>query len=53
VADLVLENIGAPDWVMQTILLLMALGFPGANWIVRSPLFLLSRWLPFLERIGY
>ena len=28
VADLVLENIGAPDWVMQTILLLMALGFP-------------------------
>jgi len=28
VADLVLENIGAPDWVMQTILLLMALAFP-------------------------
>jgi len=28
VADLVLENIGAPDWVMQTILLVMALGFP-------------------------
>ena len=28
VADLVLENIGAPAWVMQTILLLMALGFP-------------------------
>lgn len=28
VADLVLENIGAPDWVMQTILLLLALGFP-------------------------
>jgi TolB-like protein/Tfp pilus assembly protein PilF len=28
VADLVLENIGAPDWVMQTILLLLVLGFP-------------------------
>ena len=28
VADLVLENIGAPAWVMQTILLLLALGFP-------------------------
>jgi TolB-like protein len=28
VADLVLENIGAPNWVMQTILLVLALGFP-------------------------
>ena len=28
VADLVLENIGAPPWVMQTILLVLALGFP-------------------------
>jgi adenylate cyclase len=28
VADLVLENIGAPDWVMQTIMQLLALGFP-------------------------
>ncbi len=28
VADLVLENIGAPDWVMQTIMLVLALGFP-------------------------
>ncbi len=28
VADLVLENIGAPDWVMQTILLVLLLGFP-------------------------
>jgi TolB-like protein/Tfp pilus assembly protein PilF len=28
VADLVLENIGAPDWVMQTIMLILALGFP-------------------------
>jgi TolB-like protein/tetratricopeptide (TPR) repeat protein len=28
VADLVLENIDAPDWVMQTIMLLLALGFP-------------------------
>jgi len=28
IADLVLENIGAPDWVMQTIMLLMAIGFP-------------------------
>jgi adenylate cyclase len=28
VADLVLENTGAPDWVMQTILLVLALGFP-------------------------
>ena len=27
-ADLVLESIGAPDWVMQTILLVLALGFP-------------------------
>ena len=26
VADLVLDNIGAPDWVMQTILLVLALG---------------------------
>jgi hypothetical protein len=28
VADLVLENIGAPDWVIQTIMLVIALGFP-------------------------
>ena len=28
VADLVLENIGAPDWVMQTIMLVLVLGFP-------------------------
>ena len=28
VADLVLENIGAPDWVMQSIMLILALGFP-------------------------
>jgi TolB-like protein/Tfp pilus assembly protein PilF len=28
VADLVLDNIGAPHWVMQAFLLLMALGFP-------------------------
>ena len=28
VADLVLENIGAPAWVMQTILLILVLGFP-------------------------
>ncbi len=28
VADLVLENIGAPAWVMQTLLLVMTLGFP-------------------------
>ncbi len=28
VADLVLENIGAPDWVMKTIMLVLALGFP-------------------------
>ncbi len=28
VADLVLENIGAPDWVMQSLMLLLALGFP-------------------------
>jgi TolB-like protein len=28
VADLVLENIGAPDWVMQSIMLVLALGFP-------------------------
>jgi len=28
VADLVLENIAAPAWVMQTILLALALGFP-------------------------
>ena len=27
VADIVLENIGAPAWVMQTMLLLLALGF--------------------------
>ena len=28
VADLVLENIGAPDWVMQSILLVLALALP-------------------------
>ena len=28
VADLVLDNIGAPDWVMQSILLVLTLGFP-------------------------
>jgi TolB-like protein/Tfp pilus assembly protein PilF len=28
VADLVLENIGAPPWVMQVLILLFALGFP-------------------------
>ena len=28
VADLVLENIESPDWVMQTIMLVLALGFP-------------------------
>lgn len=30
VADLVLENIGAPDWVIQAIMLVVALGFPVA-----------------------
>jgi len=29
VADVVLENIGAPSWVMQTIMLVTALGFPA------------------------
>jgi hypothetical protein len=28
VADLVLENIGSPPWVIQTIMLVLALGFP-------------------------
>jgi TolB-like protein/Flp pilus assembly protein TadD len=28
VADVVLENIDSPDWVMQTIMLVLALGFP-------------------------
>lgn len=28
IADLVLENIGAPDWVIQSIMLLLALCFP-------------------------
>jgi TolB-like protein len=28
VADLVLENIGAPEWVMQTIMLVLAIGLP-------------------------
>jgi len=28
IADLVLENIGAPGWVMQTIMLLLGIGFP-------------------------
>jgi len=28
VADLVLENIGSPKWVFQTIMLVLALGFP-------------------------
>jgi TolB-like protein/Tfp pilus assembly protein PilF len=30
VADLVLDNIEAPDWVMQAIMLLLAIGFPLA-----------------------
>jgi TolB-like protein len=30
VADLVLENIDAPDWVIQAFMLLLALGFPVA-----------------------
>jgi TolB-like protein len=30
IADLVLENIGAPEWVMQTFMLLIGLGFPLA-----------------------
>jgi len=29
VADLALESFGAPEWVMKTLLLFMALGFPG------------------------
>ncbi|MFT7564947.1 MAG: hypothetical protein ACI8ZT_002610, partial [Bacteroidia bacterium] len=28
ISDLVLENIAAPDWVMQTIMLVLAIGFP-------------------------
>jgi len=28
IADLVLENIGAPDWVMQALMLVLALGLP-------------------------
>jgi hypothetical protein len=28
VADAVLENIAAPDWVIRTVMLLLALGFP-------------------------
>jgi hypothetical protein len=28
VADLALENFGAPDWVIKTILLLLILGLP-------------------------
>jgi TolB-like protein len=28
IADLVLENIGAPDWVMQTLMLVLALALP-------------------------
>ena len=28
--DLVLENTGAPSWVMQTIMALLAVGFPAA-----------------------
>ncbi len=30
VADIVLDNTPAPDWVMQVIMLLMAIGFPLA-----------------------
>jgi TolB-like protein/Tfp pilus assembly protein PilF len=30
IADLVLDNIESPDWVMQTIMLVLALGFPFA-----------------------
>ncbi len=30
VVDLVLDNIGAPDWVMQTLLLILTVGFPIA-----------------------
>ena len=27
-SDVVLENISAPDWVMQTIMLVLVIGFP-------------------------
>jgi len=30
VTDQVLENIGAPDWIMHSIMLLLAIGFPLA-----------------------
>ena len=30
VADIVLENIGTPAWVMQTLMFLLAIGFPIA-----------------------
>jgi TolB-like protein len=30
VADIVFENIGTPDWVMQTLMFLLAIGFPLA-----------------------
>ncbi len=28
IADLVIDNIGAPDWVMKTLFLMLAIGFP-------------------------
>jgi TolB-like protein/tetratricopeptide (TPR) repeat protein len=31
VADIVFENIGTPDWVMQTLMFLLAIGFPLAT----------------------
>ena len=30
ISDIVLENIGAPAWVMQTLMFLLAIGFPIA-----------------------
>jgi hypothetical protein len=37
VADLALDNFGAPDWVPKTVLFLLALGFPLAIFFAWSP----------------
>ena len=43
--DLVLENINAPDWVMQVFMLALAVGFPLAIFFARAIEEILS-WPP-------
>jgi hypothetical protein len=62
VLQLIFESFGSPDWVMKTVLVLMAAGLPFVlffAWAFElTPAGLFTnihsdpRWLPFLESIG-